>query len=502
MAAGTSQTPRSTTTVIASIWRTIYGPVTIDPTATFGDNDASLLSTQHNSRMDHDTFAQINAICLKATTLSKSARALEVVVQANWVDSYDARIRVIGEENPRLSSTETRMAALAEACTTLGWTQKALRNRMIIWRGYKDIKDAGGWVSLVFAGSGIYSTCKYHIGFDDGLLQRLKRIKMSLEVDADTLHPRWRQLLYPVGVCTQRRYTDHPHDWVVDGEKKAIPLATTYRQWDPDFTFQHLERCTIDDCWSGQDPRRVYTGDTFICLDCGERQSEDLENNRCDCFPILTATTSCMRAPVQVARCQNGKNSGLFARCAFDRGMAVGKFVGLVTNGIEGVDVMMGGNGEGQYQIYQGRVGNYTRFVNHSCAPNAQFTKFVFCGIERIIVVSRGIEARAEITVDYSPSYWTELDMVCLCGESCCRYSRKWAWDWRLGVAVSGFESEIYPAETIRLGQIPVRAPPPSIHLPTGSKDSKRRKETAFHLAVSKPSPDLLRTVRIGTGGS
>ncbi|KAL9033348.1 MAG: hypothetical protein Q9180_005992, partial [Flavoplaca navasiana] len=138
--------------------------------------------------------------------------------------------------------------------------------------------------------------------------------------------------------------------------------------------------------------------------------SENRQLNKCTCFPILNPPIHNVRIPVQVARCSSGKNNGLFARCAFERGTAVGEFVGLVTKGIEGVDVMMGGRGDAQYQIYQGRLGNYTRFINHSCAPNAQFTKFMFCGIERILVVSKGIEAGMEITVDYSSSYWNKLD--------------------------------------------------------------------------------------------
>lgn len=270
IAGRTSKMPRSATTVTASLRKTVYGPVTIDPTANFEESDASLFPTEHSSscRMDENTFAQMNAICLKATTLSKFARALEVVVQAHWIDCYDARIEVIAEENPRLSPTEARMAGLVEACTTLGWTQKELRNRMMIRRSCKEIKDAGGQVSLVFTGSGIYSTCKYRIGFEDGLLQHLRRIRAPLEVAADTLHPTWRQLLTPVGGSTQRRYTGHPHDWVVEGEKDLVPLSATYQQWDPDFTFQHLDHCVLDECWHDRDPRLVCTGDTFTCFDC------------------------------------------------------------------------------------------------------------------------------------------------------------------------------------------------------------------------------------------
>jgi hypothetical protein len=420
----TSKVPRSATKLIASIWKTLYGAIGVEPPATFEDFGPAWFPSQGIDGMSRETFLQINTICLKASTLGRSARALEVVVQAHWMDCYSARIKAIAEESPRQSPTEARMTCLGESCSALGWTQKELRNRMAIWRGYQAIKDAGGWVSLVFAGSGIYSMCKYRIGFEDGLMQRLSKLRTSIEVAADTLHPAWRQLLAAAGQSTERRYTGHPHDWVVCADKAALPLASTYQQWDPEFSFQHLEECVIDNCWDGRDPRCVYTGDIYPCSECGEQQSQDPHINKCLCFPSLFTAPGHMAAPVQVGRCPRGRNNGLFARCGFERGIAVGEFIGLVTKGIEGMDVMMGGHGDDQYQIYQRRVGNYTRFINHSCAPNAQFTKFVWRGVERIIVVSKGIEPGMEVTVDYSPSYWTNLDKLCLCGELCCRYNR------------------------------------------------------------------------------
>ena len=38
------------------------------------------------------------------------------------------------------------------------------------------------------------------------------------------------------------------------------------------------------------------------------------------------------------------------------------------------------------------------------------------------MLVSKGIDAGSEITVDYSDYYWMNLDKKCLCGESCCRF--------------------------------------------------------------------------------
>jgi SET domain-containing protein len=110
---------------------------------------------------------------------------------------------------------------------------------------------------------------------------------------------------------------------------------------------------------------------------------------------------------------------------------------------MEGKDVMQSDNNAKRYQIFQGRidlklflsdsykvltgyhVGNYSRFVNHSCAPNSQLQKFCWLGSERNTLTSRGVESGSEITVDYSDEYWKGLDKECMCSEPCCRYLKK-----------------------------------------------------------------------------
>jgi len=123
------------------------------------------------------------------------------------------------------------------------------------------------------------------------------------------------------------------------------------------------------------------------------------------------------------------------------------------------MDVMVGQTDRASYQIWQGRQGNHTRFVNHSCQPNSQYERFVWLGTQRIVLVSKGIEAGEEITVDYSDTYWKvrirfceyclflhfdydethehaattlandnacqNLDKECLCGQPKCRYRNR-----------------------------------------------------------------------------
>lgn len=119
------------------------------------------------------------------------------------------------------------------------------------------------------------------------------------------------------------------------------------------------------------------------------------------------------------------QNSQANKNQSFERGAGIGEFIGLITSGISDLDVMQGSTEQASYQIYQGSQGNYTRFVNHSCTPNSQFERFTWLGIQRIILVSKGIESETEITVDYSDDYWCHLDKKCLCGAQSCRYLRE-----------------------------------------------------------------------------
>jgi len=57
------------------------------------------------------------------------------------------------------------------------------------------------------------------------------------------------------------------------------------------------------------------------------------------------------------------------------------------------------------------RLGNSTRFINHSCVPNAKF-QVVRVGSEVIVIVKaeETIEKEHEITVDYGEKYWLMMN--------------------------------------------------------------------------------------------
>ena len=305
---------------------------------------------------------------------------------------------------------------------------------MAVWQGYKEVKDAAGWVALVFAGMGIYRFCKYRIEFTSDAMKRLQGLRKRFELAADTLHPNWRQILSIVGATPRSQYAGHSHDWVVfeDGSD-PVTLRSTYLEYDPQFQFEQIDESVIDHkAWGCDDPRwipqpqAVAQGNgIYFCSACGNQQSDDAKANTCTCFPSLFGCVKQKPPLVQIYRTPDGRNNGLLALTAFDRGTEIGEFIGLVTKDVRHLDIIHSSTETTSYQIWQGRQGNFTRFINHSCKPNAQFTKFTWLDTQRIVLVSKGIEASTEIMVDYGDRYWEGLDKKCLCGESCCRYRRE-----------------------------------------------------------------------------
>ncbi|KAI0100105.1 hypothetical protein GGR51DRAFT_379245 [Nemania sp. FL0031] len=452
-AVGYAMKPSTLDKLITGIWEQLHSGLGIDPVELLGQFTTSRPLLGDTIRPSEGCagpvssgpgpssvlpsgrqFSDTTVFCRKVTQASRTCRSIEVIVQARWVEHFDAYVDHLATTSPQTSVTRHRKAALVEASANFGWAEKELRNKMAIWRGYKEIKDAGGWASLVFAGIGIYRFCKYRIGFDAESMLRLRNLRPALEVAADTLSPNWRRLLTLVGDSSERVYAGHPHDWVVclDGSP-PVPLRKTYLQWDSYFEYKHIEESIIDQAvWGSDDPRWtppsskavVRASSSFVCQTCSSEQSDDPKLNCCYCFPSLFGCATLTPSPVQVFRTTDGRNNGLMALCAFERGAAIGEFVGVITKGLRDVDVMENTTGSAGYQIWQGRQGNFTRFVNHSCNANAQYQEFTWLNTQRVILVSKGIVAGSEITVDYSGKYWKGLDKICLCGEKSCRYKR------------------------------------------------------------------------------
>lgn len=165
--------PSTLDKLIIGIWEQIHGSINLDPKAIFEQFQTSssasidtlpfahadgmaidVLGTGANAAFD--SFTQMNVFCRKVTQASRVCRSIEILVQARWTELFEEQVQHRSNTMPALSMTKHRKAVFMEACQDFGWSEKELRNKMAIWRGYKEVKDAAGWAALVFAGMGIY----------------------------------------------------------------------------------------------------------------------------------------------------------------------------------------------------------------------------------------------------------------------------------------------------------------------------------------------------------
>lgn len=419
-----SPTDAALNKLLNGIWQSLFSDTRPDPGAFFEESQAiadsanigllggpegnEVVVSDSNTSAARTVFSRINMIARKISQMSQVCRAMEISVLARWIQCFDDRVQALAL---RQAPDAARKRAMLEACSDLGWSEKEMRNKMCIWRGYEEIARYGGFVTLIFAGPGLYRFCKYRMSFNEASFQKLRALRPAFELVADTLHPSWRNMPDILDIPHERKYTGHIHDWVLGGPGgELMTLASTYRKWDPDFSYGHINESVVDeDAWVNDDPRRTCPADSAeveTCRSCGEHQANDNVRNRCNCFPNLYGQASPKQAPVLIGQTKTGKNNGLFACLDIAKGEALGEFVGQITKGVAGADVMFGQTDKATYQIWQGERGNYTRFVNHSCRPNSQYEHFNWCGTQRIVLVSLGIKAGDEITVDYSDTYW------------------------------------------------------------------------------------------------
>ena len=90
------------------------------------------LETLERTSMPASQFQDINQLCYRVTRTSSYFRGLELLIQAHWIDCFDARVVALTQDQPDVGSSSHKKAALLEACRVFGWTEKELRNRMSV----------------------------------------------------------------------------------------------------------------------------------------------------------------------------------------------------------------------------------------------------------------------------------------------------------------------------------------------------------------------------------
>jgi hypothetical protein len=75
-----------------------------------------------------------------------------------------------------------------------------------------------------------------------------------------------------------------------------------------------------------------------------------------------------------------------------------------------------------RYNIDAARLGNWTRYINHSCKPNTAYISANIGQLQAITIkATRAIRFGEELTVNYGNWYFKHIDFGCKCGMSKCR---------------------------------------------------------------------------------
>jgi hypothetical protein len=119
--------------LIESIWEQIHRPWTLALGPELSEAFEAVmegLSDGSNGVSTSSNFGNVSRYCRQITCGSRTTRALEVIIQAHWIDCFDARVAALADKRPDLRPPGHKKMVLTEACIVFSWSEKELRNRM------------------------------------------------------------------------------------------------------------------------------------------------------------------------------------------------------------------------------------------------------------------------------------------------------------------------------------------------------------------------------------
>lgn len=119
--------------LIEGIWKELHNPNSLVLDQRFPELLQTLRQPDKGKTgapPDPTDFDLTTHTCRQITEGSRTGRALEVIMQAHWVDSFDAQLASLAESGTDLRPSEQKRATLVKACELFNWSEKELRNRM------------------------------------------------------------------------------------------------------------------------------------------------------------------------------------------------------------------------------------------------------------------------------------------------------------------------------------------------------------------------------------
>ncbi|SLM40479.1 SET domain [Lasallia pustulata] len=331
---------------------------------------------------------------------------------------------------------------------SMAWKEERRRLR------YRDFAASHGWMMLsIVANSRAFRTAGHAIESESWsrLTQAITKNSHSLEMFAKIRGLDWQTALINHPSLANRPWLtkniqsnyelkpDSPHHRIVPSEPTVLPMRPSQEHDqininDIVFDPNHFTSKPRPAYWPSSlhypvdDPttRLISYGACALC--------NNSEYANCGCHP--STHRAVIRPLVELIQIP-GKGVGVRALQPIREGAILHEYVGVlipINADPKDQDIVYGmafnptpqrGFDKSIVSISSMRYGNWTRFINHSCASNALFRTLPIGRRMRVMVLARrDIRFGEELTIDYGNQYWTE-DKLCKCGEPECKYGTR-----------------------------------------------------------------------------
>lgn len=310
---------------------------------------------------------------------------------------------------------------------TIGRSSDAAANELNLSQRYASFAAEHGWMMLsILANSAAFReaarTFDYRLWFCLNLSVFLN--KNSLEYFAKIRGLDWSLALlrkpeYAAYIADLREgypglESDHPHSYIVPQDSNPVRKPHYNGKIQKNITSNRYDalsyRPTTRPKRLPRDPTIDKRRRCFIC-----------RRKTCRCDP--SSCDGVLRPLVELAESGNNVGVGIRVLQPIPKNRLLAEYVGEIVPSDGSVDdtyLCRSRNSSVDAQ----ELGNWTRFINHSCDAHAELSNVIIGNRHRCMVKSvKDVGMFEELTLDYGDHYWAVRAVLCRCGSPNCRFA-------------------------------------------------------------------------------
>ena len=215
---------------------------------------------------------------------------------------------------------------------------------------------------------------------------------------------------------------DHPHTYIVPTHNEPLRRPTYKNQEQvPIQSNQYSARSFgRHERLQGWAPAKSYPSDPTVNT---KARCDLCEKYKCACDPL--DCDAVVKPLVEITN-YGEKGNGIRVLQPIRKGDLVEEFTGEIKHIRDMDDYIYSfsldfGNNTSFAYIDAQSVGNWTRFINHSCEASAKFELKVIGQRTRVMIVAtKDVDMFDELTIDYGGFFWFYHQTLCKCGSPHC----------------------------------------------------------------------------------